>query len=173
MEAKRIIVVDNQKYMSTKTAADCWGLKPKTVADYCRNNRIKNKFKNGNKGWYIRIDEIKPLSSDEIHKILVLSLQLKNNPDLEIDWSTFNFDYSAIKVVYKNLVSQGYVKDFSIEDEKMIPYKVILTQKGMECATCFRNMTKKSISDFSTTVQQWAPIVIGIAQVVCQITQMH
>jgi len=39
MSSQALIEVDGNKYMSTKTAADLWGLSPRTVSDYCKNNR--------------------------------------------------------------------------------------------------------------------------------------
>lgn len=165
MEVQRLISVDGKTFMSTKAAADLWGLKPKTVADYCNSNKIINKFKVG-RNWYISINEIKPLSNAEIHKLLVLTIQLKNNPSLEIDWSTYTFDDTAIENVYKNLLALKYIMPYSIADAKRIPYEVVLTQKGLEKATQF---SKKSISDFTTIVSQWLPVLINAAQLYLQI----
>jgi len=166
MRAQAILIVDGQKYMSTKTAADLWGISARTVSDYCKNDRIHHKFKNGKMGWYIHIDEIKPLSDNEIHRLLVLSIQLKNNPSLEIDWSTFNFDNRVIDVIYLNLVESGYIQPYNIDDKRRIPYEVILTQKGLEMATSFN---QKTIPDYSTLVSQWLPTLINVAQLFFQI----
>lgn len=168
MSAQSLIEVDGNKYMSTKTAAELWGLSPRTVSDYCKNNRIHRKFKNGKLGWYIHIDEIKPLTDTEIHRLLVLSIQLKNNPSLTIDWTTFNFDDEAIDAVYQSLYQSGYIHSYSVSDKRRIPYEVILTQKGLEMATAFN---KKSIPDFSTVCSQWLPVLINIAQLYMQIKQ--
>lgn len=166
MAAPALLVIDGNNYMSTKTAAKLWNLQPKTVSDYCKNNKIKNKFKNGHFGWYIRTDEIKPLSQEEIRRILILTLQLKNNPAYEIDWSLFEYDESVLDSIYTHLNAHGYIQDFSIEDKKRIPYEVVLTQKGMELATTFR---KEKIADFTVTLTQWLPIIIGAAQLYFQI----
>lgn len=168
MHSQAILEIEGKKYMSTKTAADLWGLSSRTVSNYCKRDRIRRKFKNGGMGWYIYIDEIKPLSDAEIHKLLVLSIQLKNNPSLEIDWSTFNFDNSIIDVIYQNLVASGYIQPYNISDKRRIPYEVILTQKGLETATSFK---QKNIPDYSTLVSQWLPILINIAQLIFQIKQ--
>lgn len=168
MRAQAILNVDGKKYMSTKTAANLWGISTSTVSDYCKNDRIHHKFKNGRMGWYIYIDEIKPLSDNEIHRLLVLSIQLKNNPSLEIDWTTFDFDNSIIDVVYQNLVESGYIQPYNIDDKRRIPYEVILTQKGLEMATSFKH---KAIPDYSTSVSQWLPILINAAQLILQIKQ--
>ena len=138
MSSQAILEVDGEKYMSTKTAADLWGLSTRTVSNYCKSGRIHRKFKNGKMGWYIHIDEIKPLSDTELHRLLVLSIQLKNNPSLAIDWSTFNFDDIAIDVTYQNLVVSGFVQPYTITDKRRIPYEIILTQKGLEMATSFK-----------------------------------
>lgn len=167
-----MIDVNGQKYMSTKTAADLWGVKPSTVSEYCRNNKTVNKFKNGRNGWYIQIDEPKPLSQKEIHKLLVLTIQLKDNPSLEIDWSEFTFEDSAedsaIDNVYKNLAALHYIEPYSIEDKKRIPYEVKLTPKGIEIATSFNS---SPACDFSVALSQWLPILINAAQLFIQIYQ--
>lgn len=169
MEAPRLINIDNKIFMSTKAASDLWHLKPRTIANYCNKGKIINKFKNGRYGWYISVDEPKPLSKEEIHKLLVLTIQLKNNPKLEIDWSTFNFDDSAIDSVYRKLVMLGYIFPYNLKDMKRIPYEIILTQKGLETATKFN---KTVISDFSTTLSQWLPVIINLAQLCIQIKEM-
>lgn len=168
MSAQALIEVDGNKYMSTKTAAELWGLSSRTVSNYCKNNRIHRRFKNGKLGWYIHIDEIKPLSDAEIHRLLVLSIQLKNNPSLTIDWTTFNFDDDAIDAIYQSLYLSGYILPYSVSDRRRIPYEVILTQKGLEMATAFN---KKSIPDFSTVCSQWLPVLINAAQLYMQIKQ--
>ncbi len=165
MPTQAILEIDGQKYMSTKTAADLWNLSPSTVSNYCKTGRILRKFKNGSKGWYIHIDEIKPLSDTDIHRLLVLSIQLKNNPSLEIDWSTFSFDDNVIDVIYQNLVTLGYIFPYSIADKRRIPYEVVLTQKGLETATSFK---QKTIPDYSSLLSQWLPILIDVAKLIIQ-----
>ena len=166
MLAPALLVIDGNNYMSTKTAAELWGIHPKTVSNYCKDNRIKNKFKNGRLGWYIRTDEIKPLSQEEIRRMLILTLQLKNNPDCEIDWMQFQYNELVLDSIYTHLHTHGYIQGFSIEEKKRIPYDVVLTQKGMELATTFR---KGKISNFTETLRQWLPIVISAAQLYFQI----
>ena len=161
MAAPVFLKIDDSTYMSTKAAADAWGLKPKTVAKYCRDGKIIHKFKNGNLGWYIRVDEIKPLSQEEIRKTLILTLQLKNNPDYEIDYSTFGFNETAIESVYHHICSHGYIEPFSIEDKQRIPYDVVLTQKGMEFTTTHKQPSSR---DISNTVSNWVSIIANVAQ---------
>ena len=160
MATSDIIIVEGKKYVSTKIIAKTWGLTRNTVSDYCKSNKIINKFKDGNR-WYIRTDEIKPLTNEEIHRLLMLTLQLKNNPSLKIDWSTFSFDDSFIEYIYQNLVEQKYIEQFTIRDKKRIPYEVILTQKGLDIAMKYR---KGKTNDFSAIVSQWLPIIINVAQ---------
>lgn len=169
MNSPAILEINNEKYMSTKTAANFWGLSSRTVANYCNSDRIHHKFKNGKLGWYIHINEIKPLSDIDIHRLLVLTIQLKNNPALPIDWSTFTFDDSAIDVVYQNLVKAGFIQPYVVTDYHRIPYEVVLTQKGLEMATAF---VKKSIPDFATLCSQWLPVLINAAQLYLQIKQI-
>lgn len=162
MKSPAIIEVEGVKYMSTNSAAILWDVKPRTVSDYCKNNRITHKFKDGNRGWYIRIDEMKPLSISEVRQILILTLQLKNNPSLDIDWSVFNFDISIVEKIYKNLVLQGYIMDFSIEDNQRIPYEVILTDKGLELVTAYRK--EKLDINYEVALREWIPIILRLGK---------
>ena len=156
-----IIEINGKKYMNTKTAADIWGLNAKTVSDYCKNDKLFDKFKDGSGKWYIYVDELKPLKNEEIRRLLVLTLMLKNKPTLEIDWSTFSFDDSKIEVIYKSLVMQHLIEDFCIQDKKRIPYEVVLTEKGMNVVIIG---SKRKDTSFLAVMQQWLPIVIQLAQ---------
>ena len=164
---KSLFEFDGKKYMSTKVAADFWELNRSTVAKYCKDKRI-NAFKDSSGKWCIPIDTIKPLSNDEIHKLLFLTLQLKNNPSLEIDYSTFTFDDSAVENVYQSLVFAKYIKPFSIKDKKRIPYEVVLTEKGINFVMSYKT---KNIVSFSELLQKWLPIMISAGQLFVDIHQ--
>ena len=166
MSAQALLTIDGKCYMSTKAAAGKWNLQPKTVANYCKTDKIKNKFKNGRYGWYIRIDEIKPLSQYEIRKILILTLSLKNNPTYEIDWTPFQYDDSVIEKIYDYLHVNGYIQKFLIKDKKRIPYDVVLTPKGMELVTTIQKEEKSLKSN--KILMDWLPIIINIAQLYLQ-----
>ena len=153
--ANSIIEINGKKYMSTKMAAKLWGLKPRTVAEYCRNNKIYDKFKNGSLGWYISTDEIKPLSKTEIRRLLTITLQLKNNPEYQIDWSILNFNDCVIERVYTNLMRQGYIEPFVVTNAQKLPYDVTLSEQGFEFVT----YNEKEKFDFAIIAQQWLPII--------------
>ena len=166
MRGPALIKIENVTYMSTRAAAELWGLTVRTVADYCNNNKIINKFKNGRLGWYIRTDEIKPLTQDEIRKILILTLQLKNNLSYEVDWCVFNNTPYSIENIYKQLYYRGYIQEFSVENDKKIPYEVVLTQKGMELSTSIK---MKKNWDFTKIITQYLPVLINLAQLYFQL----
>ncbi len=120
-----IIEHNGKKYMNVKSAAQLWGVSSNTVRKYCREKRIQDSFKLSERTWYISIDSIKPLSEKDVHRILVLSLQLKNNPSYEIDWDTLDFSASEVRRVYKQLYNDGYIQSITSQDDKKIPYEVI------------------------------------------------
>lgn len=163
-----IIEIDGKQYANTKIIADTWGLKRKTIAQYCREGRIKKAIKVSNRLWYIPTDEVKPLSKEEVHNLLVLTIQLKNKPSLPIDWSLFKYDTESISAIYNHLVEREFIEPFSITDNKRIPYEIVLTQKGLDIAVNYKN---HSISDYSKTISQWLPTVIAAAQLIIQINQ--
>ncbi len=164
-----IIIVENKKYMSAKCAAEIWKLNPSTVRDYCRNKKIPDAFKVSDRNWYIPIDSIKPLSDSEIHKLLVLTLQLKNRPSLEIDWAVLDFDTAVIIPVYTNLYKLGYIELLPKCQPAELPYKIVLTQKGLESATHFR---KAHIPAFETVLSTWVPIFFQVAQFTLEIYKL-
>lgn len=169
MKYSPVIEYNGKKYMSAKTAADVWGLRPATVADYCCKGKIYGAIKYFEARWYIPVDAVKPLSNDEIRRFLILTLQLKNKPSLEIDWSTFPGDYLSVELIYRHLVYCGMLENFDIKDKKRIPYEVILTQKGLEIATS-GNRAKNV--DFGTVLKDWLPTIISAAQLITQVAQM-
>ena len=97
-----LFIFDEKKYMSTKAAGDLWELSPKTVAKYCNSKKIKA-FKDSSGKWCIPIDAIKPLTDNEISQLLVLTLQLKNDPELKIDYSVLPTERSGLRKVYDYL----------------------------------------------------------------------
>jgi hypothetical protein len=169
MKYPSIIELNGKQYMSAKTAAGIWNLKPSTVSDYCIKGKVCQAIKYLEARWYIPIDAVKPLSNDEIRRFLILTLQLKNNPSLEIDWSVFPIKDPAIDTIYRYLVFREMIEPFKIFDAKRIPYEVVLTQKGLEFATSIK---KEKIEDFGTALKEWIPTIIGAAQLIAQVTQM-
>lgn len=169
MKYPSVIELNGKRYMSVKTAADAWGLKQNTVSAYCKEGRICHAVKYLEKRWYMPIDAVKPLSNDEIRRFLILTLQLKNKPSLEIDWPTFPCEDSSVELIYRHLVFRNMIENFDIEDKKRIPYEVVLTQKGLETAT---SGNKEKIADFGTAMKEWLPTIVGAAQLIVQVTQM-
>ncbi len=168
-KTKPVIEIDGKRYMNTKTAADLWGIKQKTVADYCKTKKIARAWKVSNKIWYIPVDTIKPLTNTQIHQLLVLTLQLKNKPSLEIDWSVCQVDRSAIKQIYAYLLEQEFIESLPTCSAERIPYEIVLTSKGLDAATKFQD---KRIPGFSEALTTWIPIVIDIASLAIQGVQL-
>lgn len=169
MKYPPFIELNGQKYMSAKTAADVWSLKPATVSAYCKEGKICHAIKYLESRWYIPTEAVKPLSNSEVRRFLTLTLQLKNKPSLEIDWGVFPIKNPAIDVIYRHLVFLELIEEFNISDKKRIPYEVILTQKGFEFATSCK---KGKVEDYSSTMKEWLPTVIGVAQLIAQVTQI-
>ena len=121
MKYPLFIELNGQKYMSTKTAADVWNLKQQTISDYCNKGKVCKAIKYREVRWYIPTDAVRPLSNDEIRRFLMLTLQLKNKPSLEIDWSSFSTEDSVIEPIYRYLVFRELIEPFKISDQKRIP----------------------------------------------------
>lgn len=161
-----LIEVNGKKYMNTKAAAELWDVRPNTVREYCKEDRVSDKFKTESGQWYISIDEMKPLTKEEVRKFLILTLQLKNNPNREIEWPFLQYDDLVLDRIYNQLYRRGYIKEYLISDPKRIPYEVELTQDGIEMATKYPSKMK---IDLVGTLAQWLPIIISVAQLYFQL----
>ncbi|MCM1530361.1 MAG: hypothetical protein NC093_10260 [Alistipes sp.] len=166
---KKIIERNQKKYMSVKLAAELWGVSVSTVRSYCREGRVKDCFKLNEKNWYIYIDEIKPLTNVQIHQLLVLTIQLKNDPSLTIDWSVIDIDRTAILKTYNYLKDMGYVKHIPTSEIERIPYEIILTNKGLDVATTFKREESKAYKDIVT---QWVPVILQIGELLLSVKQL-
>lgn len=111
MKRNSILEIDSKKYISSRIACEVWGLSQNTVAKYCRSGRIKNCFKGAHNQWYIPIDTVRPLSDIEIHRLLFLTLQLKNDPTLEIDWYLYDAYYLVVQDNGEVILDMGQSRD--------------------------------------------------------------
>lgn len=147
--------------MTPKKAAETWQLSVYTVRKYCKDRKIPNvqKIKKGT--WEIPDGSIKPLKESEIRKVLLLTLQLKNNPRFPLDWSTYDFSKEDIRKVYDSLAYRKYIDICDVEDIKQIPYEARITEKGMNLI----ERSKKAKID----VANMANIFAGLATIISSI----
>ena len=162
-----IFEINGEYYMITRVASKLWGVKPKTVGEYCKDCKVVGAFKNERKKWRIPIRSVRPLSIQEIKQLLVLSLQLKNNPALEIDWAVFPKGTTGIREAYEQLHDRGYLAAFQERDDRRIPYVVVLTPKGMEIATSYSQ--KQIKQSFADSLATWSKVIIEIGQLLAAI----
>lgn len=125
--------IDGKRYVSTSVAASWWGLKPKTVAQYCKDGRIPGAGKDLSNHWCIPVGAFRPLAEEKIRQVLRLTLTLKNNPDLDIDYAGADIQPDALRPLYRHLAALGYIRPISDSVAvARIPYDAGLTQKGMD-----------------------------------------
>ena len=161
-----VIEINEKKYMNTKTAANLWNVRQSTVSDYCKTGKIKGAIRLDNRSWGIPIDAHKPLPDSSIKKLLLLVLQLKNNPTLDIDWTVIELQNKDIESTYKNLVALEYIKDFQVNgDEPLtrIPYNVQLTQKGIDFIS---NNKEKTNFDWTAFLIKTVPAILEIGSII-------
>ncbi len=123
---RSVFEINGQTLYSPKGAADKWGLSYQAVTRACKEGRIVGAFLDSTNKWCIPDTAMKPLEKKVIKKILIITLSLKNTPDITIS-ELENYD---IPKIYKYLKETGYIKDFN-EDSNRIPYEVSLSDKGM------------------------------------------
>lgn len=126
---RTVFEINNKTYYSPKGAAHKWGISHQAVTAACKEGRIVGAFQDSTKKWCIPDTAMKPLDSDIIRKILIITLSLKNTPNITIS-DLENYD---IPKVYKYLKETGYIKDYN-ENSNRIPYEATLSDKGLSLA---------------------------------------
>ena len=129
---KKSIEVDGKRYVTTKVMADFWGVSQRTVSRYCHDGLVIGAFKDASNRYLIPVDARKPLAKNVIEKVLWLVIQLKNTPSFEIDYSRTEIKTGHLASAFQYLADLMLVTapgDYPTEE---IPYRVRLTQKGMD-----------------------------------------
>lgn len=159
-----VIKVDGKFYMDTKAAAGLWGVTSRTVAAYCKAGEIPGSFKDSGGKWCVPIEAVKPLSKAELKRILILSLQLQNNPDYDIDYEVLGVDPEELPQIYVYLAERGYVGHVaSSVPAARVPYEVRLTQKGMDLAVFEQPDDRSgSTAKIQDLVDRWGPTILKI-----------
>lgn len=133
--------------IDTKIAAERWNVKPGTVAKYCKDGLIPGALKVNNT-WKIPSDSIKPLSQDDVAKILRLVNTLKHYRDIEVDNDAAGLADKNVLRIFRYLVDIGMIQSFDAEiPTESLPYKLYLTQRGLELIT--QSAKKKVDMDIS------------------------
>lgn len=136
MFVNALIESNGKRYATTKAFAELWDVSAKTVSDYCKDEKIPGAIKISRNMWYIPTDAIKPIDTNVISKMLFSVLQIKNNPNADIDFSGMNTE--NVNVLLKNLSDLKYIKNFSyIENlsNEEICNNIVLTNRGMKFLT--------------------------------------
>lgn len=126
---RSVFEINGQTLYSPKGAANKWGLSHQAVTTACKEGRIVGAFQDSTNKWCIPDAAMKPLEKAVIRKILIITLSLKNTPNITISELE---DYDIPKI-YKYLKDTEYIRDFN-ENSNRIPYEVILSDKGMSLA---------------------------------------
>ena len=124
-----VFEINGQTYYSPKGAASKWGISHQAVTAACKEGRIIGAFQDSTKKWCIPDSAMKPLDSRIIRNILIITLSLKNTPNISIS-ELENYD---VPKIYKYLKDTGYIIEFN-ESSNRIPYEAILSNKGMSLA---------------------------------------
>ena len=150
--------------MTTQEAAELWDLSQYTVSKYCKEGKIPDAVKISGK-WRIPKNSVRPVTDKDLRKILFLTLQLKNNPEYEIDYDVLGLEGTNIKKVYDYLHSLKLIEKLpeGIPVHK-IPYKAVLTKRGMSIIENGSKGEKSSSTpkNIQKTVLDWGPAVIHL-----------
>lgn len=145
MARREGIEVDGKRYVSTKVACNWWRVSQSTVRKYCKNDEIPGAFQDSKNNWCIPYNAIKPVPSNVIKQVLRLSIQLKANRKLVIDYAVLGIEPTQLVSVYNYLALRGLIDNvYEQEDPNSIPYNVELTDKGWELALS-DNSTRKRV----------------------------
>lgn len=123
---RSVFEINGNTYYSPKAAADNWKMTHQAVTSACKEGRIVGAFQDSTNRWCIPNIAMKPLDKETIRKIMLITLALKNSPNITIS-GLENYDISKL---YSYLRDTNYIKPFD-DNSKRIPYEAILTEKGM------------------------------------------
>lgn len=150
--------------IDTKTAAKKWGVTANTVAKYCADGLVPGAVKI-KKAWKIPYDSIKPLTLDNIFKLLRLVDTLKHYPELDIDYEQTGLLDINIERVFRYLVLLGMVQSFNtIEPTERIPYSVRLTQRSLDIIA--NSKKSKNSIDNDLIIKMGAAVIVEIASAI-------
>ena len=147
---QEIIEVNGQRYMSANAAAKLWSISPRTVRGYCQNEKVPGAFKDMSKRWCIPIEAYKPLSDEEIRKILMLTVYLQNNPKQPVNEDVSEADPASLTNLYEYLRRLDYIRKpkHTTGQEFNLPRNVQLTDKGLELIDHTQKVKKLSAADY-------------------------
>ena len=130
MKQKKLCEIDGIIYMSPGSAGDLLNYSVQKVTAACNGGRVENAIKDSSGKWIIPVNSRKPLELEQIRKILICLISMKNKP------SNQNLDLAVnqIEALFEYLKNTGYIEEFSIVSS-MFPYDVVLTEKGIRTAT--------------------------------------
>lgn len=156
----QVIEIDGKRYFNTLAYSHLWKVSQSTVAKYCRDGKVPGAFQNDSKKWWMPSDAMKPPSDNQIQEILLVTLQLKNDAQYNIDYDAIGVEGNHISAVYTYLAKIGYFRKFSPNiDPYRLPYEVKLTKAGMDFVT-----SKKPVdSNIQELIQAWGPTILSLA----------
>ncbi len=155
-----VIEVDGKRYMDSRAAARLWNISPRTVARYCREQRVPGAFKDSGGRWCIPMDAIRPLTDSTLRDVLILTLHLQANPGYAIDYPGLGINPSELGQAYTHLALLGYIQEFDIATPSpSLPFEVKLTNRGVDLVS---GGEIKKTQDIAEVLQRWAPAIASI-----------
>lgn len=172
MARQKGVEIDGKRYVGTKTAAGWWNVKGATVASYCKDGLVPGAFKDSANNWCIPVGAHKPLQKAMLRRLLQLTLQLKNNPQNDIDFSALCIKAEQLLDTYRYLEQLQLVTLPNAAAANEVPYRARLTQKGTDLVFGDTQPPKKgrgAVSlDITKTGLELAKIVLAFAQMTPQ-----
>ena len=156
----QVIEIDGERYYNTLAYSHLWEVSRSTVTKYCRDRKVPGAFQSDSKEWWIPSDAVKPPSDNQIQEILLTTLQLKNDPQYNIDYDAIGVEGNHIIAIYTYFVKIGFVRKFSLNiDPFRLPYEVRLTKAGMDFVTS----RKPADTNIHELIQAWGPTILSLA----------
>ncbi len=164
-----IIEIEGKKYVDVKTAAEAWKVTPETVRNYCKKGKVIGEVRFEKNRWYVQVDAKKPLKESQIKKLLFLVSQLKNNPNLEIDWDAVGLEKETVYGAYESLEALDYIKHFEKNKQTpnlKIPYIVELTEMGTQLVDSQTHSKKMTKTEWISFIVKITPSIIKIGELI-------
>ena len=149
-----MLTINGERFVTPGVFADGCGKSTQNITAACKDGRIVGACQDASGNWIIPINAMAPLEIEQIRKLMIISLYLKNKPEHALDYS----EHDDVVRVYSYLQQTGYINPFN-ENSERIPYEVVLTEKGMKIATEGSPISINWLQLGSTVIQVAASIL--------------
>lgn len=165
-------VVNGKEYLSTREAAELWGLKVKTVTKYANatNGIIPGCIKHDGR-LFIPANAIRPITQSVAQGILWAIIRIKNDPDSYLDLTQFGIRNSQLNAVLNELERKLYIispENAQSERDRLLSCRI--TERGFGLVEYRKRLNNDLLR--SKIASEYVTLAFSTAQTIMQAVQL-